>query len=209
MRTSALTPAYAPLPFGAAQADIDPSTAPDFAPEAVARFDALLHEIHPDAPRVNVPRLRGLAASLMAMPSDEALQMLALRMTRINSLRALLRDADWNADDAMRARVSKLVDYVDRDDDLIPDGTDLLGKLDDVLLFELAWPAFEDEAEEYIDFCAYRHDEHPDGDAAHQRAAWVRDRLAELALLQHIPRVNDSHYANGRMPATPFRIGGG
>lgn len=209
MRTSALTPAYAPLPFGAAQAAIDPSTAPDLAPDAVARFDALLHEIHPDAQRVDVPRLRGQAAWLLALPPDEARGMLALRITRINSLRALLADDDWNPDDATRARVAKLVDYVDRDDDLIPDGTDLLGKLDDVLLFELAWPAFEDEAEEYIDFCAYRHDEHPDGDAAHQRAAWLRDRLAELALLQHNARVNDSHYADGRMPATPFRIGGG
>lgn len=209
MRTSALTPAYAPLPFGAAQADIDPSTAPDFAPGAVARFDALLHEIHPDAPRVNVPRLRSLAAALLAMPPDQAREMLALRMTRVQSLRAMLRDADWDPDAAMRARVSKLVDYVDRDDDLIPDGTGLLGKLDDVLLFELAWPAFEAEAEEYVDFCAYRQDEHPDGDAADRRAAWLRDRLAELALLQHHARVNDSHYAEARMPATPFRIGGG
>ena len=180
MRTSALTPAYAPLPFGAAQADIDPSTAPDFAPEAVARFDALLHEIHPDAPRVNVPRLRGLAASLMAMPSDEARQMLALSL-----LERVFKDTSTPGESERdrEARASRIIGYY------------LTG--------------IEDEAEEYIDFCAYRHDEHPDGDAAHQRAAWIRDRLAELALLQHNARVNESHYANGRMPATPFRIGGG
>ena len=32
----------------------------------------------------------------------------------------------------------------------------MLGQLDDVLLIELAWPAFASEVEDFRDFCAYR-----------------------------------------------------
>lgn len=208
MRTSALTPTYAPLPFGSATAASDTANAPTFPPEAVARFDAVLHEINPDASRVDQSRLQGLAASLMAMPPETAREVLDLRLRRIETFRAMIADPDWDADDGMRARVTRLLDYCDRDDDLIPDATPVLGLLDDVLLFELAWPVFEEEVEEYRDFCNYREIEHPTGDAALQRAAWLRDRLAEIALLQHNAKVNDSHYIDGRIPATPFRIGG-
>lgn len=213
MRISALTPTYAPLPFGSvmpsdtAGARVLP---PDMAsPEAVARFDAILHEINPDALRVDQPRLEGLAAALMAMPPDTAREAFDQRLRQIETFRAMLADPDWDADDGMRARVGKLLEYCDRDDGLIPNATPVLGLLDDVLLLELAWPVFEQEVEEYRDFCDYRHDEHPTGDAAVQRAAWLRDRLAELALLRHHARVSDSHYIEGRIPPTPFRVGGG
>jgi uncharacterized membrane protein YkvA (DUF1232 family) len=86
--------------------------------------------------------------------------------------------------------------YIDHDDDLIPDHEPLIGKLDDVLLIELAWPAFVAEAEDYRDFCQYRAEEHPIGDGPAQRGAWIRDRLAEIALWQHHLRVNDSRYAS-------------
>lgn len=213
MRISALTPTYAPLPFGSVIAG-DTVSAPVlppemFRPEAVARFDAILHEINPDALRVDPRRLQGLAAALMAMPPDTAHEVFDLRLRQIETFRAMLADPDWDADDGMRARVGKLLEYCDRDDGLIPHAMPVLGLLDDVLLLELAWPVFEEEVEEYRDFCDYRQLEHPTGDAAVQRAAWLRDRLAELALLRHHARVNDSHYINGRIPATPFRVGGG
>lgn len=209
MRASALTPTYAPLPFGNhPAAGSDSGTSLTMSPEAVARFDALLHEIHPDALRVDAPRLQALAGWLASLSLEDARAVLDLRLKRIEQLRAMLDDPQWDPDDAMRARLAKLLGYIDLDEDVIPDSTPLLGLLDDVLLFELAWPAFEAEAEEYRDFCHYRIDEHPGGDGAHQRAAWLRDRLAELALLQHNARVNESHYANGRLPDTVFRISG-
>ncbi len=212
MRTSALTPGYAPLPFGfdyAADSRHDARlSTPDFSADAVAGFDALLHEINPDALRVNPPRLRALVRWLASLTPRQAHAVIDVRMCRMRQLRGLLDDPDWDVDPAMHARLRKLLDYVDRDDDLIPDTTPVLGLLDDVLLFELAWPAFDAEAEEYRDFCRYRQVEHPAGDGAQQRDAWVRDCLAELALLRHHARVHDSHYAVGRIPGTVFRVTG-
>ena len=95
---------------------------------------------------------------------------------------------------------------VERDDDLIPDGEPLLGRLDDVLLIELAWPAFAEESEDYRDFCDYRDHEHPGGDAARKRATWLRDRLDELALWQHRVRVHEMHYVDAPFGDRQLRL---
>ena len=116
-------------------------------------------------------------------------------------------DSDWDTDRATRARVLRLLDYIDRDDDLIADREPIVGLLDDVLLIELAWPAFSAEADEYRDFCRYRDDEHPAGNGDAQRHAWIRDRIAEITLWQHHLRVNGSYYAHSGDPPLRFRVG--
>lgn len=209
MRMSVPTPTADPLPYFRHDG---PATNTGAHPrlslrsDAIARFDALLHEIHPDAARVDPERLQHLTDWLMSLPPARAHDVLDRRLRRIDELRAMLDDYDWDLQPATRNRLLKLLAYIDRDDDLIDDHQPLLGLLDDVLLLELAWPAFAVEADEYRDFCAYRNDEHPAGGGDLQRAAWVRDRVAELALLQHQARVNDSHYAHSGDPQPRFRV---
>jgi len=176
--------------------------------EQVARFDALLHEIHADAPRVDADRLSNLARWLLDMPESQAQNVLDERLSRIQQLRAMLADPDWDCEAADCARVHKLLDYLDQPDNLIPDRIPLLGKLDDVLLLELAWPALADEADEYDDFSQWRATEQGSGSGQSQRAAWIRDRLAALALVHHNRRVNADHYAESGRPSAPFRVGG-
>lgn len=173
---------------------------------AVVHFDQLLHEIYADAPRVNTDRLQQLAAWLLKLPTDEARDVIDARLQRLLELRAMLADVDWDSDAATRARADKLLAYIDRDDDLIGDRVPLLGQLDDVLLIELAWPAFADEVDDYHDFCAYRQIEHPVGGGAERRTAWVRDRLAELALWQHMLWVREHHYVPWNLPLALFRV---
>jgi uncharacterized membrane protein YkvA (DUF1232 family) len=208
MRPPNPTPTDEPLPltgtFGGSESA---SATPLLRSEAVAQFDALLHELNPEAMRVDVDRVRNLCVWLASLPAKAAHEVLDRRLHRIEELRSMLDDADWDADDALRERLRKLFAYIDYDDDLIPDREPLVGKLDDVLLIELAWPAFVTEAEEYRDFCAYRDEAHPGGDGTSRRHAWLRDRFAEIALWQHNARVNDSHYAEGGSPSM-FRVGG-
>ncbi|MEH6416006.1 hypothetical protein [Pseudomonas sp. CGJS7] len=203
------TPTPEPLPFERDSAlpyafAHEPAMA--LGPAAIAAFDALVHELHPDAARVDATRLQRVAAWLASLPPSEARRAIDERLQCLQDLRAMAVDPGWDCEPAMRRRLDRLFAYVDDDDDLIPDRTPLFGLLDDVLLIELTWPAFAAEAEDFRDFCAYRRIEHPPGDAIQQRAAWVRDRLAELALLQHHARVSDSHYANGRTPEPVFRV---
>lgn len=219
MRTSVPTPANEPLPFFGktrlhpSQSDddrvhaLDDAVAlPQLRGEAIARFDALLHEINPDAVRVDPDRLHQLMVWLVALTPTRAQHLLDRRLRRVEELRAMVEDFDWDTDPATRARLAKLVDYIDRDEDLIADHQPMLGLLDDVLLIELAWPAFATEAEEYRDFCAYRDDEHSDGGSEQQRAAWVRDRVAEIALWRHHWRVSEGHYVASGEPGPRFTI---
>ena len=166
--------------------------------EAIAQFDALLHEINPDAVRVDPGRVQHLMHWLLALPTDAAHDRLDRRLRRIEQLRAMLVDPAWDTGEAARQRLVKLLEYVDREDDLIADQEPMIGLLDDVLLLELAWPAFATEAEEYRDFCSYRDDQHPTGSGSEQRAAWVRDRLAEIALWHHRLEVRDGRYPPAR-----------
>lgn len=210
MRMPHPTPTPEPLPFERDSAlpryvqPYEPAMA--ITPAAIAAFDALVHELNPDAARVDASRLQRLAGWLAALPASEARRVIDERLQCLQDLRAMAADEAWDCDPALRRRLDQLFAYVDDGEDLIPDRVPLLGLLDDVLLIELAWPAFAAEAEDFRDFCAYRRIEHPPGDAAQQRAAWVRDRLAELALLQHQARVSDSHYVNGRTPEPVFRV---
>ena len=206
MRTVA--PADTPLPWEDRPAHANRDRVGDFVLDAaaVARFDQLLHDIHPQARHVDADRIATLARWLQGLPAAQARTVLDVRLARIEQLRAMLKDPDWDQRDAACARVRKLLAYLDQDHDLIPDRIPLLGLLDDVILLELAWPAVATEAEDYADFCDYRRSEHPHGDGAQRREAWIRDRLAALALYQHNARVNARHYIDGGHPDRPFRV---
>jgi uncharacterized membrane protein YkvA (DUF1232 family) len=210
MRTQPSFPSERPLPSPASQGHGRRERVGDWSlnSEQVARFDALLHEVHPDAPRVDADRIADLSRWLIALPPDEARNVLDDRLGRIEELRALIADPDWDCSEADSMRIHKLLAYMDQTDNLIPDRIPLVGKLDDVMLLELAWPALAAEVDEYEDFCRYRDSEHPDGDGMARRASWIRDRLAALSLLQHNNRVNASHYAESGRPAATFHIGG-
>lgn len=214
MRMPHPTPTSNPLPYehfrsGGVTDDLGaPAGFPEIALSgpAVARFDDLVHELYADAARVDPERLQQLAAWLLSLPEEQARAELDARLRRVEELRALCDDEGWDCHEATRARIGKLLAYLDREEDLIPDRLPLLGQLDDVLLVELAWPAFSAEADEYRDFCEYRQAEQPSGTPAEQRAAWLRDRLAELELLRHNARVGEERFANGRAPEGPLRV---
>jgi len=174
--------------------------------EQVAAFDALLHDIHPDAERVDAARISQLAAWLLSLPESEARDVLGERLSRIEELRAMVDDPDWDCAEADCAAVRKLLRYLDQPDDLIPDAIPLLGQLDDVLLLELAWPAVSDEAEEYRDFRLYREARHPGGDGAQQRAAWISDRAAAISMLRQQMRPNDGLHLDDMPRGLRFRV---
>ncbi len=207
MRTTAR--AESPLPWGDRPGHANRDSIGGFRLDAaaVARFDRLLHEIHPEARHVDADRIATLGRWLQDLPAAQARAVLDGRLQRIEQLRAMLDDADWDRREAACERVRRLLAYLDHDHDLIPDKIPLLGLLDDVILLELAWPALATEAEDYADFCEYRSVAQPDGDGLHRREAWIRDRLEALALYQHHERVNARHYVNGGHPDRPFRVG--
>lgn len=174
---------------------------------AVARFNALLAELAPNAPRVSADQLVTLARWLQQQPPDQAVAILSERLARAEQLRRMLNDGDWEVDADMRERARMLTSYLQQVDDLIPDDQPLVGHLDDALLVELAWPAFRGETLDYGDFCRFRSAERPRGTAAERRLAWENACLAEAALLQQRRDVRARRYAGGQPLPALFRVG--
>lgn len=195
MLTFANHPAPAPLPWPEARPDGRRRHAGDWILDdhQVESFDALLHDICPVAPRVRPDQIAQVARWLLSLPAEQAQAVLAERLARVDDLRALLEDPDWDRDSPGACRLRNLLGYFEHDG-LIPNHIPLLGRLDDVLLLELAWPALADEVEDYLDFRAYRREASPAGDGPAQRQAWIRDRLDELAWQQHRHRIEASRY---------------
>lgn len=173
---------------------------------AVARFNALLAELSPDAPRVSADQLVTLARWLQAQPPGQAVAILSERLARAEQLRRMLNDGDWDVDADIRERARMLTSYLQQVDDLIPDDQPLVGHLDDALLVELAWPAFRAETLDYDDFCRFRSAERPRGTAAERRLAWENACLAEAALLQQRRDVRARRYAGGQPLPALFRV---
>jgi len=164
---------------------------------AVADFNALLAHLQPQAPRVSADQIVTLARWLQAQPETQADAILGERLVRAATLQHMLADADWIAEPGLAERARLLVDYLQRVDDLIPDDQPLFGQLDDALLVELSWRSFQAEAADYRDFCRFRAEQRPRGNAAERRLAWENACLAEAALLQQRRQVRARRYADG------------
>ncbi len=198
MNLRAQTPFEPPLPWTAGEPPANRAGSHPLHLDTanVADFNALLHELHPDAPQVDEQHLDALADWLLHLPEDAARRVLDMRLARLQQLRAMLDDTDWDADPPTRARLGKLFAYLDDNEDLIPDDTPQLGQLDDVLLAELAWPAFAEEADDYADYCGYRQQAQPVGAPEQRRRAWIDDRIAEFAVLRRRTAVRKHRYAS-------------
>ena len=205
MRPFTAHPARDPLPLPEAKPDgrrrqVGAWTLTD---EQVASFDALLHGLCPDAPRVQDDQIAQMSRWLLSLPPEQAQAVLSERLARIDDMRALLDDPDWERDSPGACRLRGLLAYVDQDG-MIPNHIPVLGRLDDVLLLELAWPGIAAEVDDYLDFRDYRSSAQPDGDGPARRDAWIRERLAELAHLQR--QQTEARYAPTEVPTTGFRV---
>lgn len=167
----------------------------EFDGAAIARFNNVLHGIHPDAPHVDADRFSALARWLLELSPRQSQRELRQRLARVADLKKMAADRDWDTDESQRARLGRLLEYLNDPEDVIPDRTPRLGRLDDALLIELSWPAFADEVGDYLDFCQFRRDQHPRGSPPLKRSAWIRMRMAEGALWQQLQRVHHTRYA--------------
>ena len=91
MRAYPPIPTDEPLPLSIFFADPDQvPDGPPLRPQAVARFDALLHELNPDALRVDSVRIRNLCAWVASLPPDTAQDVLDRRLQHLDELRSML-----------------------------------------------------------------------------------------------------------------------
>jgi uncharacterized membrane protein YkvA (DUF1232 family) len=207
MRHPAPTPAETSFPLPRARSPRTNDQAPVHPDaEAVARFNALVHELYRDAPQVDANSIASVARWLEAQPPEQREQLLTARLVRVAELEAMRRDPQWPLDPAQERRIDLVLQYLEAEDDLIPDSMPTYGYLDDALLLELAWPVFAEDVDDYRDFRQFREETGESlGRPVHQ-LDWMRSRAEEGALWEHMHRVHDHQYAEHRQWSRIFRV---
>lgn len=121
------------------------------------------------------------------------------RMRRVETAALMVDDPDWDgANDAID--VARLViDYACGSDGLIPDWVPAVGRLDDAIVIDTAWPRLAAEIDRYLDFCRLR-----DRTAGRRgtgastvhfmRVDWEQARREEAALVAHQKHVREHSY---------------
>lgn len=151
------------------------------------------------------------ARSVLAQARDGAHPFVRERMALVPEVLAMMADEDWCLGELQRRRARALVDYVRQADDLIPDGTPVIGLLDDAILVDRCAGALRDEIADWRDFRAFREevaaargiavtDCHP------SRQQWLAERTHAYAQARRLREARRGGYARASQP-TRFRVG--
>ena len=166
----------------------------------VDRFNELLVQLgRQDAP-LDRDQLATAARELSdSNTPDVAPPCIDQRMGLVDQLSRMIMDPDWTpANDAIDV-AAKVVGYVRRDDDLIPDRLRRVGRLDDAIVIETAWPRLATEVASYLDYCRLHRVEASlrglrSTSFRFTRSDWEAARAAEVALVTQQRRIRTHSY---------------
>ena len=164
------------------------------------RFNALLLTLASDRTPLDcdqvVTAARLLADSSGALSTPACIRQ---RLDQADTLASMLADQGWEPANEAVAPASAVLGYFKGQDHLIPDWIPQVGRLDDAILIDAAWPRLAGEVVSYQDFCRLRLIEaglHHQETAAFRfdRKDWEVARHAEAALRDHQRRVRHTSY---------------
>lgn len=178
-------------------------------PWALDRFNAVLRQLGREQAPLDCDHLATAARELCDCSNALAATAIGVRMRRAAALDRMIADRDWQAANEALEVGARIVDYIRDRDDLIPDTLPRVGRLDDAIVVDTAWPRVADEVRAYTDYRRLRRveaglrgcDVHA---FAFDRDDWLQAREAEAALAAHRARVRDSAYVPA--PCATFRV---
>ena len=127
-------------------------------------------------------------------------EFVATRLKQLDTLVAMIEDAEWQIPDEERNDVISALAYFSEPEDLIPDHIPVLGFLDDAIMIELVVDELRDDIEAFTEFCDYREREKERRDPASITSdEWLDAKRRDL----HSRMRNRRSRRNGR---SSFRI---
>lgn len=165
----------------------------------IDRFNALLARLGRSEP-LDSDQVAAAARELCGRSVyDGAAPCIRARLRRLAMVDRMLGDRQWDQDGPAHETGRLVVAYARGRDDLIPDYVPQVGRLDDAIVLETAWPQLVDEVDEYLDYCRLRAIEAHLRERAvagfrFSRRDWAEARQAERALAEHQRRVRMSSY---------------
>ncbi|WAC63399.1 YkvA family protein [Pseudoxanthomonas sp. SL93] len=173
------------------------------------RFNRLLARLGRRQGPLAMDQVVTAARQLAAPGGDTAPECIAQRIARLESVAAMVRDTAWEAANDAADCAQLVLDYAGDPQDLIPDWLPRVGRLDDAIVVEAAWPTLAREVASYRDFQRLRTLEACLRGCAPQelpfsREAWEAARRHEAALNAHRRHVREGSYAP--VEADRFRV---
>lgn len=165
---------------------------------AVCAFNRTLEKLG-RADALDCDRIATAARELLHCGCDVA-PCIRQRMRRAQAATQMLHDPGWRVGEQVRDALHRVFEYVRRSDDLIPDRTPHVGRLDDALVIDVAWPLLADEFTDYLDFRRLRQLCGSRRDPGFDRDSWRQAREDEAALVQYLGRVRSSCYVPAGAP---------
>jgi uncharacterized membrane protein YkvA (DUF1232 family) len=175
----------------------------------LVRFNHLLARLGRRQGPLDIDRLATAARQLTDAADDDAPGCIAQRIAWLESVVAMTGDRDWEAANEAAECARLVADYANDTHDLIPDWLPRIGRLDDAIVMETAWPTLGREVSRYRDFRRLRAVEAGLRGCAPEelpfdRRAWETARDVEAMLIAHRHRVRESSYAP--VPSAMFRV---
>lgn len=180
-------------------------------PHALQHFNDVLRYLEfPQAP-LDCDQLASAARELVdGTRHGVAPRCIQQRMRRGAAIDLMVDDPDWETHDGTAVRAGMVAHYLRGNTDLIPNAMPVVGRLDDAIVVEAAWPSLVTEIREYLAFCRLRHEEATlRGETRRHfgftREQWQAAARAEAEWIAHCQRVDQESYL-ARESVSGFRI---
>lgn len=172
----------------------------DLDPGALRHFNDLIAQIDLDHAALQRDQVASAARELIDQPREaHAPACISQRMRRAGALDLMLTDPEWETLALVQVVAAIVVDYLRDSCNLIPNGLPVVGRLDDAVMVETAWPSAANEVRDYLDFCRLRRieaelrgEQRPH--FGFDRATWLVARQAEAEWIAHCHHVATSTY---------------
>ncbi|CAM5529528.1 hypothetical protein [Rhodanobacter lindaniclasticus] len=154
--------------------------------EALLHFNQLLARLNHFP--LDRDQLATASRDLTRSPAEQArAQAITQRLRLAGTIDRMASDAAWGAAEAAVGAARMVIDYVRGHHALIPTGLPQIGRFDDAILIDAAWPQLADEVTDYLDYCRLRATEAElrgcdIAGFAFSRDDWQQARLAEVGL---------------------------
>lgn len=174
------------------------------------RFNGLLAQLGRRQGPLDRDRLVTAARELSVTSANGvAAPCIGQRMRRVAAAAWMIADPDWTAANDARDVAGRVVAYARGQEGLIPNRVPKVGRLDDAIVIDAAWPRLAGEIEYYVDFRRLLRIEaalrgSADRHFGFNRAQWQLARSAEAALIAHQRQVRVSSYLP--RPSAMFRV---
>lgn len=175
-------------------------------------FNQLLTQLDRQRSALDRDQLASAARELVDLPDPGTMpSCIQQRMRRAAAIDLMTVDRGWTAANDAVGPAGLVIDYVRSGYKLIPDALPQVGRLDDAIVIDAAWPLLAGEVRSYLDYCRVRQIEATLRNCRSQefrfsRQDWEQARQAEVAWINHCRAVGTRSYLPAGSSTPLFRV---